>query len=158
VIVEGLSILDPALDRIHIQLVREHLRSREWDLTRIQYSTLSLPTRAHGVLCALYGPAMGDPPVPEAAVRYDRRPGYEFTSRLVPREPVHSWQWPVRLTWQITVRVGPQEGAHGRVVLLHAFPGPFAPYEQNDPRLPQADTVESIAFWCTHALTTVPAR
>jgi hypothetical protein len=109
---------------------------------RVIIETFELPEEAGTVDCALYGPAMGDPPVPEDQVQYGERPGRSWPSRLVAR--------PVRQTRTLTVVAGPHQGHD--LVLFTGYGGPAAPPEVDDPHLRPADRAASVAFWKDHAL------
>jgi hypothetical protein len=87
--------------------------------------------------CGLYGPAMGDAAVDEAEVRYAKRPGRDWASRLVDR--------PMRPSDLVTLVCGPYEG---EAVLYTAYAGAEAPREVNDPNADEA----SQSFWAEHAL------
>ena len=109
---------------------------------RILIETFELPEEAGTVACALYGPALGDPPVSEDQVQYRVRPGRSWPSRTVAR--------PVRPTRTLTVVAGPHGGDD--LVLFTCHGGPAAPPEVNDPNLEPADRAASLAFWNDHAL------
>jgi hypothetical protein len=109
---------------------------------QILIETIELPEAAGTAACALYGPAMGDPPVPEAEVQYRVRPGRSWPSRMVAR--------PLRQTRTLTIVAGPHDGHD--LVLYTCHGGPAAPREVHDPDLDSADRVRSVAFWKDHAL------
>jgi hypothetical protein len=111
---------------------------------RLIIETLDLPEAAGTVACALYGPAMGDPPISEDEVQYRVRPGRSWPSRMVAR--------PVRQTRILTLVAGPHDGHD--LVLYTCYGGPAAPRELNDPDLEPADSAASIEFWKDHALAT----
>lgn len=100
--------------------------------------TVELPAELGTVPCALYGPAMGDPAVPEAEVVLARRGARTGLSRLIRRPP--------RPTRLVTVIVGPHDGLPD--VLYTAFGGPAAPREPFE----VPDDPEAAAFWAEHAL------
>jgi hypothetical protein len=137
--------------------------------------TIELPEDLGTVPCGLYGPCMGDAPIGEDEVRYEKRGDRAWTSRLVDR--------PTRPTKRVTVIAGPHEeecsACHGvgRVpgtgpgfgashpcpakhceggkikhacVLYTAFGGSAAPQEPGDPGC--KDPAASATFWHEHAL------
>jgi hypothetical protein len=109
---------------------------------RILIRTLEPPEEAGTVTCALYGPAMGDPPMAEDDVQYRVRPGRSWPSRTATR--------PIRSTRTLTVVAGPHD--NDDLVLFTCYGGPAAPPEVHDPNLKPADRAASIAFWNEHAL------
>jgi len=109
---------------------------------RVLIETFELPEEAGTVACALYGPAMGDPPVPEDEVQSQVRPGRSWPSRMVAR--------PVRQTRALTMVAGPHDGHD--LVLFTCYGGPAAPAEVNDPELKTAERAKSIEFWKDLAL------
>jgi len=127
----------------------------EWGLGEgVVVRTLEPPRHLSALECALWGPAMGDPPVGDHAVRMERRPGREWPSRRLigPRlEPVPASAG-VRMTRRVTVVIGPYVGHPA--VLYTAYGGPAAPREPDDPSL-EGDPgalAEAQAFWSEHAL------
>lgn len=104
--------------------------------------TVELPSELGTVPCGLFGPVMGDAPVPESEVSYETRGTRQYTSRLVKRD--------TRPTNKVTVIAGP----HGEsaVVLYTAFGGPLAPKEPGDTTLAPEKLEESRSFWAEHAL------
>ena len=118
--------------------VMHHFREKKAFFTE----TVQIPDGLPAVTCGLYGPLMGDDPVPEEEVRYQVRDGREWPSRLVNK--------PMRLTREITIIGGPYESL--TCILYTAFGGPLAPREPGDPTLDQDQRAESEAFWKTHAL------
>lgn len=99
--------------------------------------TVELPAELGSVPCALYGPSMGDDPIPESCVSYAVRGGRAGESRLIDKGS--------RASRLITVISGPHDGRG--CVLFTAFGGPQSPRE------PFEDTgEESRAFWAAHAL------
>jgi hypothetical protein len=124
---------------VAVTLALEDLANPE---KQVIIETLELPEAAGAVACALYGPAMGVPPVSEAEVQYRVRPGRSWPSRTVAR--------PIRQTRTLTVVAGPHDGHD--LVLYTCHGGPAAPPEVNDPQLQPADLAASIEFWKHHAL------
>jgi hypothetical protein len=95
------------------------------------------------VPCGLYGPAVGDPPIPESDVVYGPRENRLWASRLVRR--------PFRATSMLTVVMGPWRGRE--LVLFSCYGGPAAPREPAEMTLAgDAVTEESERFWAEHAL------
>lgn len=130
------SHLDHGLSEAQIRYLLDRFADRE----AFFLETLELPSELGTLSCALWGPAMGDPAIPEHAVVYATRGTRGWTSRLV-RQP----ERPTRL---VTVIAGPH-GGH-TCVLYTAFGGPPAPQEPGDPGC--KDLVTSTAFWQEHAL------
>jgi hypothetical protein len=105
--------------------------------------TVGIPADASSLTCGLYGPAMGDEPVPEANVRYEVRGSRQWASRCV--------ACPQRPTRYLTVIAGPHDGKP--CVLYTAHGGPMAPREVGDTSLTDgAERDKSRAFWAEHAL------
>jgi hypothetical protein len=92
--------------------------------------------------CGLYGPIMGDPPVPEEEVSYLVRAGRMWRTRMVDR--------PKRQVKTVTV-IGGSYQEHP-CVLWTVYGGPLAPQELNDPALKDEDREKSRKFWSEHAL------
>lgn len=97
-----------------------------------------------GLPCHLRGPLVGDPPIPESAVRYAPRPPREYPSRmLLDGRPT--------TTDQVTLILGPGDEPRSCVVYT-CYAGPLAPREPTDPALADDLRAESEAFWRDHAL------
>ncbi len=126
-------------------LTAEH---KVYILNRFKYKsgffieTFELPDYLEPLFCGLYGPAMGDGPIPEEKVVYAPRNGREYKSRLV--------ALPSRPTRVMTVIAGPHEGQP--CVLYTSYGGPSTPREPGDPTLPEKDREASVKFWSEHAL------
>jgi|10_taG_2_1085330.scaffolds.fasta_scaffold01801_4 hypothetical protein len=108
-------------------------------------TTLPIPASWTGErpVCALWGPAMGDAPIPESDVTYAVRGEREGSSRMIDRlgRPAES----------ITVVIGPHDGAED--VLFTAYAGPEAPREPWDSSISSdEERAASEAFWALHAL------
>jgi len=99
--------------------------------------TIELPAALGTAPCALYGPLVGDPPVPESDVAYVKRGDRAGKSRVIDA--------PTRETRLVTVISGPDGDAP--CVLYTAFGGPHAPLE-----LFQSASEADRAFWQEHAL------
>lgn len=103
--------------------------------------TVGLPLELGTVPCGLFGPIMGDSPVPESEVTYERRGERTWTSRML------EVAYP-RTSRKVTVIAGPHDGEP--CVLFTAYGGPLAPQEPDDPGC--RDVEASRAFWREHAL------
>lgn len=130
------------LDHGLSQKMVEELVRRFADRNGFFIETITVPP-GEKLECGLYGPVMGDPPVPESEVEYVVRGGRKGPSRLVP--------WVKRPTNKLTVIAGPD--GDDACVLYTAFGGPSAPREPWDPGLDEAGREESKKFWAEHALT-----
>jgi len=108
---------------------------------------IQLPEWATDLQSALYGPSVGDAPVPEEEVEYVQRSPDRPPSRMV-RRPLRS----VRSL----VLIGNVDRADGTMVIYTAYGGTLAaPREPGDATLEtEAEREESRAFWATHALAT----
>lgn len=80
-----------------------YLLDRFADRRTFFLETVELPSELGTVPCGLWGPTMGDPPVPEDEIVYAPRGERPWPSRLVSR--------PVRPTRWVTVIAGPHEEA-----------------------------------------------
>lgn len=105
--------------------------------------TLPLPEGTPDVLCGIYGPNMGDAPVPEAEVTYKQRTPDRPMSRMVARP-----QRPVRIVTLIGTTT--PEG----VLVFTCYGGPQAEREPGDPSLQNDPAALEAAkrFWSQHAL------
>ena len=124
------------------EAVIAHVLERFKDRDGFFIATFELPADLPTLDNALYGPACGDPPVPEAEVTYALRPGRPYPSRLVNR--------PVRPTRTCSVVAGPHGGQS--CVLFTVFGGPVSPREVQDCTRPNPDLTQSEVFWAEHAL------
>ncbi len=112
--------------------------------------TVELPTHLPPLTCKLYGPSVGDDPVPAVDCRMVERPGrvtrgISWPSRVCDRPP--------RDTSTITVIAGPDPDNDEPMVLYTAYGGPCAPREPGDPDIPDDSMkARSDAFWVEHAL------
>ncbi len=104
--------------------------------------TLEIPVGFPEVMCDLYGPLVGDPPIPEGSGEWGYRGVREYKSRLVDLPP--------RPTRKVTVIAGKYAGES--CVLFTIFGGPQAPKEINDPTLKEEERDASVKFWAIHAL------
>jgi hypothetical protein len=137
------SHLDHALSTKQIAWVLARFKEN----TGFSIQTVDLPPEIGTVPCGLYGPAMGDAPVPDAEVRMAPRGDRTVLSRLCKR--------PGRQTSKITVIMGPDDFGHD-CVLYTSYGGPVAPREPGDPGLrTDEDRAEAAQFWSKHALSEV---
>jgi len=105
--------------------------------------TFKLPSKFGTIGCGLYGPVMGDPPVPLDEVRMVQRPGRNGPTPMVDRPP--------RPTHILTVIAGPE--AEFDTYLFTAFGGPLAPREPHDSDIESPEELAaSKEFWSLHAL------
>ncbi len=129
-----ISHLDHGLTDAQIKFIFERFGDHQAFLLK----TIELPAELGTVPCGLYGPTMGDEPVPESQVHYQVRGERKGESRMV-----RASARPSRL---VTVIAGMYEDEP--CILYTAFGGPASPKEpwdcNNDP--------ESVAFWAEHAL------
>jgi hypothetical protein len=123
-----------------------------WALARVEdthgfngffLTTLTIPSYMTDLTNALYGPASGDPPVPESEVVYLQRTPDRPLSRIVHR--------PLRPTRLLTV-IGVLRADSAQIYT--AFGGPAAELEPGDPALGSDDArfLKAAAFWKEHAL------
>lgn len=101
-IILPVSHLDHDLTAAHVAWITLHFSDRDGFFLE----TVELPPELPPVTCALHGPLVGDPPVPESEVSYRRR-GDRPDSRLCAREPRPTrllTAWPRASSWR---RPGP---------------------------------------------------
>lgn len=132
------SHLDHGLAAAHLRHILAHFHDR----TSFFLVTLELPPELEPLLCGLYGPLMGDPPILDAEVALEARPGRQWPSRLVDR--------PKRLSRLLTVVAGPHEDIP--CLLYTAYAGPEAPREPGDFSLSPEAKQRAREFWSAHAL------
>jgi hypothetical protein len=132
------SHLDHGLTVAHLRHVLAHFHDR----TSFFLLTLELPPELPKLLCGLYGPLMGDPPILDAEATLEPRPGRAWPSRLVDR--------PLRPSRLLTVVAGPHEDIP--CLLYTAYAGPEAPREPGDTTLSPEARQRAQEFWATHAL------
>ena len=132
------SHLDHDLLPEHVALIEQRFVAR----AEFFIETFDLPADVPPVPCGLWGPLVGDAPVPDTEVELRPRGTREGLSRLVAR--------PARLTRMVTVIAGPHQGEP--CVLYTAFGGPLTPREPWDASLTPEQAAESRAFWAEHAL------
>lgn len=124
--------------------VIDYILARFADRSAFFIETIEIPEGLPSASCGLYGPIVGDAPVPEADVSYHVRGTRDWSSRMVDRSP--------RPTRTLTVIAGPHNG--DPCVLYTAFGGPLAPQEPGDPKC--ANPEASTSFWAQHALARLP--
>jgi hypothetical protein len=123
--------------------VLDHIKERFADRDAFFIETFQLPVELGKVFCGLYGPLMGDDPVPEDIVYYGIRDGRKVATRMI--------QAPYRMVRTLTVIAGP----HGEdsCVLYTAFGGALTEREPGDPDIKSLEDLEkSRKCWAEHAL------
>lgn len=134
---------DAHLDHGLHESVVAHIAERFADRDAFFVETFELPPELPTAMCALYGPELGDEPVPDSEVVLEVRGTRAGPSRLCSRPP--------RATRTVTVVAGPHEGEP--CVLYTAFGGPPSAREPWDPTLTTpAQVAHSRSFWAKHAL------
>ncbi len=114
------SHLDHALTDAQVAYIFERFAGRD----AFFIETIELPVELGTAPCFLYGPIMGDLPVPESEVHYVTRGNRAYKTRSVHRD--------ARPTRKVTVIAGPHESE--LCILYTAFGGPLAPQEPGDVR------------------------
>lgn len=134
------SHLDHGLSPAHL----EFLLKRFADRSGFFVETVTLPAELSALSCALYGPKMGDLPIPETEVSYERRGERTWASRVVYR--------PSRPSRLVTVIAGPYKGEP--CVLYTAHGGPAAAKEPGSmpANAPPRELDAARDFWALHAL------
>lgn len=132
------SHVDHNLTQAQVQFILDRFKDREGDFIE----SFDLPPELGEVPCGLFGPEMGDEPVPEEEVLYQSRGSRKHSSRLVRRPP--------RSTRLVTVIAGPHDGLP--CVWYTAFGGPVTPKEPGDQSHTDDSRDSSEAFWKQHAL------
>lgn len=125
-----------------VELVLEKYKDRD----EFFVDTFTLPDHLPELECAMYGPTVGDPPVPESEVVYEARIGRAYMSRLVDK--------PCRPTRTCTVVGGPSPDGDP-CVLYTVYGGPAGEVELHDPALQTrglAFKEKAAKFWAQHAL------
>jgi len=131
-----ISHLDHGLTEAQIRYIFDQCADRK----AFFIATIELPEDLGTVPCGLYGPLMGDPPIVEEEVSYEKRGTRAWTSRLVEK--------PLRPTREVTVIGGPHDGHE--CILYTCYGGPLALQEPGDPGC--KDPAASATFWREHAL------
>lgn len=106
--------------------------------------SFTIPEGWEDLKCALRGPTVGDPPIPDEKTFQAMRGDRKTPSRMV--NVGH------KRTRVCTVIAGPSDGK--ACILYTAYGGPLAPREVADPSIADdaAALAESKAFWAEHAL------
>lgn len=120
---------------------RHHLLERFRDREGFFIETFELPPELGEVPCALYGPIMGDPPVPDSDVAIVRRGDRKWLSRTLVPSVAKALGAP-RMVRTVTVIAGPHDGQP--CVLYTAFGGPLSPKEVGELELEWQKLVEEI--------------
>ncbi len=142
-----LAHADHGLAQSHLAALDRALK--DWD-GAFTIRVVELPVDCPHLWSALYGPAVGDDPVPDSEVRYEKRPGRPGPSRIVDR--------PERPVSTMIVVAGPGRGSCDRLIYT-AYGGIVAaPREWWDSSMTPHEAVESAQFWCVHALADPTAR
>lgn len=145
--IDPVTHLDHGLTPAHLEWLLATFRDRREFLLE----TVELPPELAPVMCALYGPSMGDEPVSESEVRYIVRGGRHCTSRVLRWDHIML----PRETRLLTVIAGPvSKGTVDKPCVLYtAYGGPAAPREPGDLSIPNWEALTaSRAFWAIHAL------
>jgi hypothetical protein len=130
------SHVDHGLNEVQLRYILDQFV----DKTAFFITTIELPEELGTVPCGLYGPLMGDAPIPEGEVVHQKRGTRAWTSRLIDK--------PLRPTRKVTVIGGPHDGHP--CILYTCYGGPQAPQEPGDPGC--KDPAASATFWREHAL------
>ena len=135
---------DHGLDADHLAFIDEALS--DWNGEFI-LKVLTLPTRCLSLRCGLYGPSVGDDPIGEDRVSYEKRGNRPGPSRLIDA-PTR----PARNMVVIGMRV-----EDGTLMLFTAYgtrsDNP-APREWWDSGMKPHEAMEAATFWSSHALST----
>ena len=103
---------------------------------------IQIPAELGTVRNAMYGPAAGDPPVPESAVSYRPRGDRPWSDRVV--------KWPTRPVNYVQAIGTPDRDDPNKIVLFTVYGGPLAPQNPDDPGC--RDVPAAKKFWSQHAL------
>jgi hypothetical protein len=142
VLVHPESHLDHGLSEVHLSYILKQFKGRN----DFFIETIEMPEELPGLECGLYGPLLGDDPIPESEVHYAPRNGRKGPSRLVPR--------PKRETRLLTVIAGPHEDLD--CILYTAYGGPHgAAREPWDTEEGTKERQQSEQFWAQHALSSM---
>ena len=133
---------DHDLQPAHLIFIDDALA--DWDgsfLLRV----LELPVHCPNLLCSLYGPSVGDEPVTEDQVTYEKRNNRPGPSRLIDA-PAR----PARNMVVCGMRV-----ENGTLLLFTAYgtqSGTASPREWWDSGMKPHEAIEAATFWSQHAL------
>ena len=103
---------------------------------------IQIPGELGMVRNAMYGPAAGDPPVPESEVSYRPRGDRPWSDRVV--------SWPTRPVNYVQAIGMPDQDNPNKIVLFTVYGGPLAPQHPDDPGC--RDVSAAKKFWSQHAL------
>lgn len=103
---------------------------------------IQIPAELGSVRNAMYGPAAGDPPVPESEVSYRPRGDRPWSDRVV--------SWPTRPVDYVQAIGTPDQNNPNKIVLFTVYGGPLAPQHPDDPGC--RDVPAAKKFWSQHAL------
>lgn len=103
---------------------------------------IQIPAELGSVRNAMYGPAAGDPPVPESQVSYRPRGDRPWSDRVV--------SWPTRPVNYVQAIGSPDRDDPNKIVLFTVYGGPLAPQNPDDPSCRDVDGARN--FWSQHAL------
>lgn len=103
---------------------------------------IQIPAELGTVRNAMYGPAAGDPPVPESQVSYRPRGDRPWSDRVV--------SWPTRPVNYVQAIGMPDQNDPNKIVLFTVYGGPLAPQNPDDPSC--RDVPAARNFWSQHAL------
>lgn len=140
------SHLDHGLNVEHILFILREFGH----INQFHMETVDMPEGLAELDCALFGPLMGDKPIPEEMVFYKKR-GERIGQTRMFHPPIQaSSSMRVQITTRkLSVIIGPHDG---QVILYTAFGGPITPREPWDPSLNEKEKAESETFWKQHAL------
>ena len=103
---------------------------------------IQIPGELGMVRNAMYGPAAGDPAVPESEVSYRPRGDRPWSDRVV--------SWPTRPVNYVQAIGMPDQDNPNKIVLFTVYGGPLAPQHPDDPGC--RDVPAAKKFWSQHAL------
>lgn len=134
---------DHGLTAAHYEWLRDVLQDR----TGFFLLPLEIPEDLPSLSCGLYGPSMGDAPVPEEAVSYQIRGNRRCASRLIDEPPRPG---------RYCIVIGTGGSGTGDITVWTAYGSlapVVAPREPGDTSIDSWEGVEeSRAFWGQHAL------
>lgn len=134
---------DHGLGPNHLAVIDEWLGD-EWPGT-FRMGVVDLPEGCPDLMCGLYGPAVGDNPITEYAVVYEKRGNRPGPSRLIDQ--------PHRPARRMVVIAGPGRNGEGIVYTAYGTNAASpAPREWWDSSMKPEEAMEAAAFWAVHAL------
>lgn len=135
---------DHGLSDEHVEVVMSHPVVAEVAHGEFVRVVVPIPDGVPSLPCALYGPAVGDGPVPESAVREVVRGNRGGPSRMIglPSRPARNMVI-------IGIRGGVCFTAYGTRA---SEPSPMEPWDAERKGIPEADLEAARAFWADHAL------